>query len=330
MSKTQRILYTFDVEVFFNQCGSSLQLIKNNCDMILNTLNEFNVKGVFYIDATHYWYAEKQSEASVISYYRKLIEKLRLGGHEIGLHTHPHWLDAIGFDGNYDFSDLKNYSSGFAALSYFSTLQQVISVFQNMIKEIDQNYKVITYRAGGYCSQPYQNILELLKDTDIFIDSSVVPGLKSNVVPFSFDYTKSSTGEPYFFGKENTMRDPNGNNIELPVFTFELSSTRRIYEKIKRISSEGYKPFGAGSGLNFNKSFADRFRPVRKVITTDDSDVYDIRWALKQEKAHLVTLVNHPKLLSDAGLKNLRETIECFQSTSLTMELKSLNVRDFP
>ena len=325
MIEKKRILYTFDVEVFFKQCGSSQQLIENNCNLILQSLNEFNVKGVFYIDATHYWYAKKCNELNVISYYQNLITKLLSADHEIGLHTHPHWFDAIGRDKHYDFSDLRHYSTAKAAKSHLSTLQEVICTFITAIKQIDQNYKIITYRAGGYCSQPYEYTSEILKDTDVFVDSSVVPGMKSDFEPFSFNYTQNTTDEPYFFSTNNTQKDPNGENIEFPVYTFQLSSFRRIFEKFKRINSENYKHFGEGSGLYFNNSFGNKFKPVRKVITTDDSDVSDIIWAIKRDRVELITLVNHPKLLSRAGLRNLRKTIDCFRSTTLLDELKSLN-----
>lgn len=318
---TKRILFTFDVEVFFNKCGSTKTLIYDNTSLILQTLNRNEVKGVFYIDATHYWYACQKEETRVIYYYEELIRKLLFDGHEIGLHTHPHWLDACGNDISYNFDNLQNYATGTAAKAQQVILKQVIHLFLSLINKIDPQYRLITFRAGGYCAQPYENITELFKDTDIYIDSSVVPRMKSKNDPFSFDYSDCQPSEPYRFSNDNTQPDHSGRNLELPVYSYRLSSYRRIVEKFKRVNTQDYKPFGEGSGLRFSRSFINRLMPVHKVLTTDDSNIDDISWAIQQNKVELVTLVNHPKLLSEAGLKNLTQTMQTFPSTSLSDEI---------
>ena len=92
-----------------------------------------------------------------------------------------------------------------------------------------------SFRAGGYCSQPFCEIEKVFQKTDISIDSSVVPLFKSSTEPFSFDYTNIVKAEPYKFEKDNTVLEITGKNLELPVSSIEMSGPREFMKKLKEL-----------------------------------------------------------------------------------------------
>lgn len=312
------VLYTFDVEVYFGTSGSTKISVYENTMKIIETLNSSNVTGIFFIDATHMFYSFMKGENNITDLYLKLIKKLREFNHDIGLHLHPHWLDAKGSDPTYEFQQLDNYSTGYVATQNSEILNDIISNFINIVKNTDPTYNVNIFRAGGYCAQPPHKLFTILAQHGIWIDSSVVPQMSCDSPPFQFDYSEIKSSDPYFFKWDNAISDREGTFIELPVFSFRLSAARRIFEKFKRVKNKKYAAYSEGKGLSFSNKIHKKLSSTYKILTTDDSDLQDFEYALNNTVNTSIIVVNHPKLLSEQGLINLKAVTQKYPGITLS------------
>ena len=55
---------------------------------------------------------------------------------------------------------------------------------------MNPDYKVTTFRAGGYLVEPFNKIKDALLENEISIDSSICPGLYNNneISPYDFRF----------------------------------------------------------------------------------------------------------------------------------------------
>lgn len=318
----KNVFLTFDVEVFFGLDSGTFQgSVVENTYKILDVLIDKQAKGLFFIDATHIWYANVNDQKSVIDGYFNIIKKILNEGHDVGLHLHPHWLDAIAVDDHYVFNDLDNYSCGQCATDQGDKLKEISEFFLSFVSAVDPAYEVKSFRAGGYCAQPGQALISMLKAINIFVDFSVVPKMKTARSPFDFDYTSVVGYNPYRFTSDVCDQDISGQFIEIPAYTYRLSSLRRIYEKMSRKLTRGYTYFHSGQGLSFATSFFDRIKPVYKVLTSDDCSLQQFDYATSRSSEPFYTVVNHPKLLSAQALRNLEQICSKHRTISIDQVL---------
>lgn len=324
----KNILLTFDVEVFFGLDSGTFQgcVVENTCE-ILEVLLETESKGLFFIDATHIWFANANDQKQVLDGYMNIIKKILADGHDIGLHLHPHWLDAIAVDDHYTFKNLNNYSCGQFAMHQSLKLTEISKFFLAFVSAADPAYKVKSFRAGGYCTQPNSLLLSMLKKLNIFVDLSVVPKMKTARIPFNFDYTSVSGSSPYRFSSDVCVQDLSGEFLEIPAYTYRLSSLRRIYEKLARKVTPGYALFHFGQGLAFAGSLFDRLKPVHKVLTSDDCSLQQFDYAISRSSEKFYTVVNHPKLLSKQARSNLEKVCLKHRTISIDQVLVDLALK---
>ena len=304
VSGSCKILLTFDVELFFGKKSGSI----DNCiikptELILKQLENKSVKGTFFIDSSFLLFLKSNSLSADLKKMSYLINKIESANHEVGLHIHPHWVDAIiSVDSNYKFLSYDNYSIFTFSGSYYEHCMEAHDILSGYLSS-----SITSFRAGGYCSQPFSEISKVFKNTDIYIDSSVVPNFKSSAKPFNFDYKNVTNVAPYKFVDDNTKPDDSGLNIELPVTSIELSGINRIYEKLKRLGRTERR-YGEGVGLRFDTNISNRFKSVRKVLTLDDSSYQEINNAIK--KLDYANVVSHPKNFTPSSLKILDKILD--------------------
>lgn len=304
-SGTVKLLLTFDVELFLGETSGTLEnCIIKPTNLILEQLRKYSAVGTFFIDASYLLFLKKYSLDADLEKMGRLVNKIEATNNEVALHIHPHWVDAVpSLDGNCRFDSYSNYSINSFSESYYDHGMKAHDLLTGYL----DHSPIRSFRAGGYCSQPFSDIGKLFQNTDICIDSSVVPGFKSAAEPFSFDYSGITSTKPYRFLDNNTVVNSSGSNIELPVTSIELSATRRIHEKLKRLG-RFEDIYGDGSGLRFDNKLVNRFKSVRKVLTLDDSSFEEINGAV--ESLDYANVVSHPKNISNTSLHILGRLLD--------------------
>ena len=111
MEKKPKIILTFDYEIYFGkESGTIEKCMIEPTEVLLNKLNFYNIKGIFFIDILFYIkmlsYSELTEKAKLM---KEQIKKMVESGHRVELHLHPHWLDAEYKNKKWIFKSYKRY-----------------------------------------------------------------------------------------------------------------------------------------------------------------------------------------------------------------------------
>ena len=89
------IFLTFDYEMFLRRSGSINKCILMPISLIIDRLKRNNIKAVFFIDILQLYMLRKNNHIHDFNILKDNILELLKDGHQIELHVHPHWVDAI-------------------------------------------------------------------------------------------------------------------------------------------------------------------------------------------------------------------------------------------
>lgn len=143
-------------------------------------------------------------------------------GHDVQLHLHPAWLPELG--AHHD-GDTWRWDPAYArAHDYPGDLGAVIArckaALESAIRPALPGYRVTSFRAGAYETQPFLRLHDVLVANGIECDSSVLPG--DSRPDRHYDYGLAySTHQPYFAARfDPQLKAPPAERglVELPAF----------------------------------------------------------------------------------------------------------------
>lgn len=305
-----KIAFTWDYELFFGEnSGTVEKCLLEPTNKLLEIAEKTNSKFTFFVDSGMLFYGEKnpnfQSEFYEITKQISIWDNLH---HETGLHIHPHWEDAK-WNNGWKFS-LERYK-----LKDFSNLDIQI-IFENYYQSIQKLIKndIISYRAGGWCIQPFENIKSSFENYKLSIESSVFFGGKNLQSPYEYNFTESPNKEKWKFENNECQEVLNGSFLEIPIGAQSYSPL--FFWKLfllGRLNPQLHKPIGDGSpakGGGSKKDFLTRFN--RLCVSADGYFVTKIENAVKEaERKNIESLViiGHPKACTLFSLNYLEKLI---------------------
>jgi hypothetical protein len=133
-------------------------------------------------------------------------------GHEIGLHIHPHWEDTRYVGGEWDFSDTRYKLADFSD----DEIEDIVSRYSAELNGLCDG-GVTSYRAGGFCVEPFGRLGGALREQGITVDSSVVSGLRIRDPDKGVDFRRAPDKGWWFFESSPSVPDADGGFIEIPV-----------------------------------------------------------------------------------------------------------------
>ncbi len=153
--------------------------------------------------------------------HHQISEQLKLlisEGNDVQLHIHPHWelakyekgLWEIPQDKGYRMDEFSRAEARDIFIKYKSHLDEVIG------------RKTLAYRAGGWCIQPFEHIMDFFAETEMHFDSSVVPGMVFQGGAYNIDFSEASkTLDFWCFEKDPTQINRNGRFVEIPISAYK-------------------------------------------------------------------------------------------------------------
>lgn len=212
---------TYDYELFFGeQAGSVGKCMIEPTNDLLNLAFGKDVFMTFFIDVGYLVQAEKypelNTELQLVKYQIKKIVSL---GHDVQLHIHPHWEKSefqfgmwkMNTENAYKLSDFEQDESDSIFKKYKSYLEDLIG------KE------VTTFRAGGWCIQPFMHIKNVFKETGMKIDSSVIAGDFMMTHDYAIDFRNAPLKSKYRFEDDVCLEDDEGSFTEYPISSLRYS-----------------------------------------------------------------------------------------------------------
>src|SRR5574344_1524726 len=156
-------------------------------------MDDIHLKVNFFIDVLMINYLKQNVDQESTNDVRMIENQLRdivRRGHRIELHLHPHWIDAkYNGDGTWDFSNFSHYSlASLNKKDILKMFEEGVCYLNSIGSEIENNYKVCAFRAGGWAVQPFVNLKYAFLKTGIKIDSSAASGMHNIHKDYQFDF----------------------------------------------------------------------------------------------------------------------------------------------
>lgn len=312
-----QVILTFDYELFFGtNTGSVQKCMIEPTDRLLAIARKFDIPLVFFVDIgflirlQEYKQQFPELEADFTRIKQQLSD-IMASNSEVQLHIHPHWEKSyydgekwvVVTDGCYKLSDFTDEAAEAIVRKYYQCLADLTGK------------KPTTYRAGGWCIQPFSQIEKVFRELGIEKDSTVFPGGKFESAHYQFDFTPVLPfGNPYRFQSDVTKKEEGGYFLEIPIASWEFSPLFywRLYI-LGRLNPSAHKMIGDGSFL----AQPGRKKSVllNKTWNHVSSDGYYASQLVKQaryysdKKVKTFVVIGHPKGMTNYSLKQLESFV---------------------
>lgn len=311
-----------DYELFFQSSGTVENCLVKPCDLLLAFAEDKALRITFFVDAGMLCRMQElsHSEPQVARQFdqvRRHLEGIVAAGHELGLHVHPHWQETEFHHGGWRFSgtryQLRDYSDA-----------EVAEIFRTYTRALNElaGYGVTTYRAGGFCIEPFARIRGALVENGLFIDSSVVPGAQLVDHDKGFDFTEAPDQPWWRFSESPAVPDANGRFVEIAITPFRLPA-RHYWGRLANRVLGLNKSDALGDGTSKPIGPAEILRRLagRGQVSELSVDAPKARHLLSRQvrgrQRSVWQVMGHPKLLGPSSLDALQKFIDrnAIQST---------------
>jgi hypothetical protein len=301
-------LMTFDYEIFLNNSGTLDSCILRPVDKLIDYSIKNGAVGTYFIDVLYYMrLAENKETTQEARLLKDQLQRLIQAGNRVELHLHPQWLDAKRNGNAWEFPTLRYYRlHELPGQKITDLFVSGVELLESVAREVDSNYKVKAFRAGGWCIQPFEKLKEGFIKSGIVIDSTVMSGLRQSGDTHNYDFLSAPDLPVYRFTDDPTVGKDNGLFFEVPITSFRRSVANKIAGKVIKYLHKGdYEISGDGSGIPSDDSSLRRLFLTRVACTLDDVVPSQFADSIKRIDKTLVTVMSHPKLLSHSSLAAL-------------------------
>ena len=303
-------IHTYDYELFLgSNSGSLREALIIPTERLLKIHERLQIKAIFFVDTCYLIRLKEQSNISeranedfeLISAQLKEIAKL----HDIYLHLHPHWLDAVYNSeiGTWDLSNHTRYTfEGFLDIEVFELFRKSLDLLREIL--CNPGYVSEGYRAGGWSIQPFSKFKESFLALGITNDYSVIPGKMYHSTAQKFDFLGAPLNKRrYTFSDCPSIEDESGKFIEVPISVYSISPLifliRKNYLRVKfRLLRHFKKSKGSTvrAKMLHEKSLYSNCTFVAQIENLDFFLLLGIFKKLKEDS--YIHFVSHPKLMT--------------------------------
>jgi hypothetical protein len=310
-----KIHISFDYELFFGSAsGSAEKCLLFPTQKLMEIAGKHKVPFVFFVDAGYLVQLKKQYDnAECKSTYEKIsiqLKQLHAAGHEIGLHVHPHWEDCVFENDKWKINTSRYKLADFSE----SEVENIITKYHKAIIEITGS-PCTSYRAGGWCIQPFETIKKALVKNNIFTDSSVYFKGLHNSPAHSYDFTSASDKDEWKFENDPCKENKAGKFTEIPITPDNIAPLFywNLYFKMKT-NPAIYKPVGDGHWLSDKKRIYKQFYSSTNHFACCDgffaSRLQSVLQNCEQQNKSRMMVLSHPKSMAAYSFEALDSFIE--------------------
>ena len=328
-----KICITFDYELFLGaNYVSDEQVLFEPSKKISDVLLQEKIQSTFFVDVCSVFQHQKYGLIDYVEQFKKQICELSIAGHDIQLHLHPNWLNCKYDNGKWIMSPngYKLHSWGLnEGEKGWELISQGKKFLEETICKYNTSYKCMAFRAGGFCIQPEKEIINVLINNGIYIDSSIA----CNQVAFDsiqdYNFMKIPHYLSWWIDRERGINTPAERSdhalLEISIGGVKNNIPKYFGIPINELKVKGRD--GIGEGIRLQDKNNMRILTVlrnicrhingkgilsldtrgHKVLKRDIDELYRNYNCKKADQ--YVCIICHPKLASDAVIENMREFI---------------------
>ena len=256
-------------------------------------------------------YAPKHREvARMLSAVEHGVASLAKDGHEIALHVHPHWEDTRWTDDGWNFSGTRYHLRGFGDTEVADMFLGHTKVLNDLAEQ-----QVESYRAGGFCIEPFSRIAKPLAELGILTDSSIVPGASLCDGERGFDFSDACQEDWWEFNDSPSEPAAGGAFVEIPVTPQRLAWSfywRRMAHRLFGRGAQNGTAQGSSKPIG-RREILRRLSGGSRVVelSIDEPKVESLVEVSSKDRARRHWhIMGHPKLISRRSLTILGDFID--------------------
>lgn len=324
------VCLTFDYELFFGENNASEEeILFNPTQKLLDIFSDEEITSTFFADICSYI---RHNELGIQKYsdlFREQLKYMVAANQDVQLHIHSHWMYSDFIDGKWVF-DPSHYTLQDFGFDNEQKINACI-IIRNGIEALKEilgiDYQCVAFRAGGLSLQPETELIKLLIDNGIIIDSSIAPGMKTVAYDFKGSPHKLNWKITPEYGIAVDAKSLEPFVLEVPVATIRNNIFRFLAVGLKNLRIPPSKPKGtfyiSNSATRLNKWHEKVDTICRRIggysMLSLDTKGYKL---LKKELDQIyteyrcdcydaaVSIICHPKMLNDYSLDNIRNFIQ--------------------
>lgn len=304
-----------DYELFFHRSGSIEKCLLEPCELLLDFANKTDIRITFFVDAGMLCRMQNLAPTNPsierdLSRVKRHLESVAAKGHEIGLHVHPHWEDTRWQNEAWDFSDSRYRLDEFPD----AEIAEIVSRYTAALNELCDG-SVTTYRAGGFCIEPFSQVRDALLKEGITVDSSVVPGARLDDDAKGFDFSKVPDVSWWQFSESPRTPSSDGEFLEIPITPQVLPFFHYWGRAVDRVL--GRQP-AAVLGDGMSKAIG-REEIVRRLSGRGRTSELSIdapkarrlgNSSISRQRRDIWQVMGHPKLLGSPSIASLEAFVD--------------------
>lgn len=308
-----KIYLTFDYELFFgNNSGTVQKCMLEPTEQLFELAIEKDVHYTFFIDVGYLIQTEKYPElANELSQVKNQVQQMIELGHSIQLHIHPHWEKAIWKDGSWKMNVDGNYKlSDFQKDERANIIEKYKTYLESLI-----NKNVDTFRAGGWCIQPFLDVKDDFERLGILNDSSVIQGGFMKTSNYNIDFRMAPNKSKYRFSEDVCLEDESGLFTEYSILSYRYNPSFywMLYGLGKLFPSQ-HKMIGDGTFLSQGgRKWNALFNYSTHHISSDGYFAKKLEAGLAKSinlNNEEMVVIGHPKGNTKYSLKQLKKFID--------------------
>ena len=255
-SNKKNLLLTFDYELFLGKrSGSVYNCILLPTELILKSLLKFKLKdAIFFIDTTYLWRLSQENNALAKEDLKTLMVqliKIVRAGHFIFPHLHPHWLDAVYLEeiNEWDLSNKSKYRiQSIQPEQRKELFRYSFELIQDIQKKAGVEYSIDSYRAGGWCIQPFDQFRPQFDEFGIKNDFSILKDFSLTDKDAFYNFENFPSRFIYSFTNDIGKIESNGLYKAYSITSIHISKLTQIINKffLKVLFKLGYNNYGDG------------------------------------------------------------------------------------
>ncbi len=225
----RHLVISVDYEIFGNGTGDVRQHMTEPTESMARICEKYRVPLTVFFEVEEYLAFERfrREYSAAIGYdaaklVRDQIVSFASRGHDIQLHLHPQWYNARFESNSWSLrEDRETVDSLFANQDEANEfIRDRKAAIDELLAEGGSAQRVHVYRAGAFSAQPGKRLLPALVANDIWVDTSVVQGLKRKNEHVSLDYRRAPSAKgPWRVSNDVSIEDPNGDVWEFPIYS---------------------------------------------------------------------------------------------------------------
>lgn len=247
------LILTLDYELYGDGSGSVFDTMIYPTDDFLKVCKKHGIKSTIFFEVMEYLRMKEEWESgNSMGYTQNPVEAIasqmqqaHLEGHDIQLHIHPHWINAVFTDGKWhpDHRYWKLTKVPLKADEDFPiSLEALIAKgkagIESVIRLVDPGYDCNIFRAGGFSLTPSEEVVKVLLKLGFIADSSVIPGAFIDNEYYSYDFRHLSLDVPYWMVDSAVERpvQTGPGLIEIPIFSKSITRYKKYDRQRIRVA----------------------------------------------------------------------------------------------